>query len=844
MLITCYENDIVISLHGLISKYFYKMKKILALLVTITFGVFSYAQEITGVVLDQNGIPLPGVNIQALTTKTFTATDFDGNFTITAKAGEDLEFTMVGMKTTVQKATKEKMKVVMQEEVNALDEVVVIGYGKQKKADLTGAITSLDSETISRTPASNVTSSLQGKIAGITVTNSGAPGNGADIKLRGVSSFEGNNNPLYVVDGMYYSNIDFLDPSSIKSMSILKDASSTAIFGVKAAGGVIVIETKSGTFSNKQELNYQGYTGVQVPQNILKMANAEQFVTMAYESGSQPDIDHVLEAMQRYGRSRVNPNIPDVNTDWYKETIHPAIITSHNLGFDGGNENTSYAFGINYFDQGGLLTLAENKYQRLNLNARVDVKLHDRVKAGTNLMFSNATQFYAEDGVWNQIYYAVPILPVYDETNTVASPTLYANAKDLGYRSAQNPFPILEFNNNRYKKRSLNANFYVDVAVFKDVLNFKTSYNAAYKPETQRKVVLPYTLGTTVEQSSSLAVNEKLWFDQILDNILTYANNFGNHNVVLMGGMSFRDESYHVTTSWGPEIGDPYNSDGWYINNTLESERKTSNDLDRYYAVSYFGRLQYNYHDKYLLNLSYRAEGNSKYTKKPWGYFPGVGIGWVVSQENFFENVKFVDFLKLRASWGKNGNDKIGASSGTNTVSYGVVGIGDSQYDIATVTSTYADLVWELIEEKNFGLTAKFFENRLTLDVDYFDRETQNAVIPVYQPLASVTINQNAGVLGNSGLEVALQWNNTINDNLTYNFGLNFASLQNEVLDLYGQKYLDIGSDEFRQRHIVGQPVGAFFGYENNGVYQNWDEVRADPIAIANNLEPGDFNGI
>lgn len=816
------------------------MTRILTFL-SLLFITVSYSQELKGVVLDENNQPLPGANIVCTKSNSNAVSDFDGNFALKVAAGDQIKVSYIGYKTVVLNPTFPKMTIVMEPEANTLTEVVVIGYGKQKKADLTGAITSIDSDIISKTPSSNVTSSLQGKIAGVTVTNSGAPGAGADIKIRGVGSFSTSNNPLYVIDGMYFTNADFLDPSNIKSVNVLKDASSTAIFGVKGAGGVIIIETKSGGYSRKPEFSYQGYTGIQNPQNVLKMANAEQFVTMAYESGSQTDIDAVLSAMQRYGRSRVNPNVPDVNTDWYRELLQQSVITNHNLNFSGGSENTSYTVSASYLEQDGLLSVGENSYERFNIHGKIEGKLTDRMKVGGNFMFSNATQYFAENGVWNQIYFAVPILPVYDELNVNASPVNYANAKDLGYRGTQNPFPMLDFVNDRYKKRSILANFFAEYQLVPDKLTFKTNYNSSFRPEDQRKVNLPYSMGATNVYTSSLNLNEVKGFDQTWDNTLTYNNNFGQHNITLLGGTSFRDEAYNWISASGSNIKNAFDSDGWYLENTDVESRTSNSGAVRRYAMGYFTRLQYNYKDKYLLNATFRAEENNKYTKQPWGYFPGIGLGWVVSEENFLQDSNVLDFLKLRAAWGRIGNDKVIHSSGSNQTFTISLPIDDVETSGTYTTSSYTDLTWEIIEETNFGLTSRFFDNKFSLDLDYFIRDTKDAVIPVYQPFLSETFMQNAGKFRNSGLEVVMNWNNKANDNLRYDFGVNFAFLKNEVVDIFGQEYIDTGSAEFRQRSMVGEPIQAFFGYEVDGVYQNIGEVNADPVAITNNLEPGDF---
>src|SRR5690606_19554056 len=419
----------------------------------------SFAQQITvtgNVTSSEDNMPLPGVNVIVKDSSRGTSTDFDGNYSIKVNSGEVLQFTSVGFKDfEVIITSQTSLNVSLEPDVEALTEVVLIGYGTQKKADLTGSITQVEAEDIQKTPTSNVNQALQGKVAGVQVTSSGAPGVSANVKSRGGGTYTSNASPLYIVDGMYYNDIDFLNTSVIKSLNVLKDDSSTAILGVKAFGGVIIIETKSGGFERKPVITYEGYTGVQYAQNVLKMANAEQFVTMAYESGSQADIDIVLAAMQRYGRSRVNPNVPNVNTDWFDEILTSATIMNHGVNFSGGSQSASYSIGVNYFAQEGILDHTKNEYERINLRSKVDAKLSDRLMVGTNFVFSNATQYGAEGSVWNQAYFAVPIMPVYDLQNTAASPIPYANAMDIGYRGTQNPFPTLSYNNNRYIHRNL-----------------------------------------------------------------------------------------------------------------------------------------------------------------------------------------------------------------------------------------------------------------------------------------------------------------------------------------------------------------------------------------------------
>src|SRR5690606_22549419 len=456
-------------------------------LLLISFLLFQatlFAQNnitVSGTVTDDLGQPLPGTSVVLQGTTTGIQSDFDGNYILEDIPGNGvLVFSYIGFITQeIAIANRSTINVGMQQDLQSLDEVVVVGYGTQRKADLTGSIVTVSAEQIEKTPSANPVQALQGQVAGVQIVSSGSPGASPTVRIRGLGTYSDATNVLYVVDGMFYSNIDFLNPSDIKNMNVLKDASSSAIYGVRAANGVVIIETKSGSKNRKPQIEYNGYTGIQRAQNVLQMANAEQFVTMAVESGSAPDAQFVLNAMQRYGRSRINPNVPDVNTDWFDEIIRDGIIQNHGLSVTGGTENVSYSIGTNYFCQEGLLDM-KNKYERFNIRSKLDVDVTDNVKVGVNTVFSNATQFTPEDSAWFKAYFAVPILPVFDELNTAATPVRYANAQALGYRATQNPFPDMEYNNNRLKIRKLLANIYLQTDFIKDKLTFKTTYNVDF----------------------------------------------------------------------------------------------------------------------------------------------------------------------------------------------------------------------------------------------------------------------------------------------------------------------------------------------------------------------------
>ncbi|HOS89828.1 MAG: TonB-dependent receptor [Prolixibacteraceae bacterium] len=821
--------------------------KRLFFLVMLT-GVFSLLSAqpritVTGKVTESDGQGIPGVSILVKGTLVGTITDLDGNYTIETEPQSTLVFSFVGFSTVeMPVANQAVINVRLREQAFDVEEVVVVGYGTQKVKDLTSSITTVKSEELARTPTGQAMQALQGKVAGLQVVSTGSPGNSPTIRVRGIGSYPGQNNeaPLYVVDGMFFGNIDFLNPADIASISVLKDASAAAIYGVRAANGVVLIETKSGGYNKKTEISYDGYYGLQVAQNVLKMANAEQFTTMAMESGSAADASFILNAMQRYGRSRVNPNVPDINTDWYKEILRPADIQNHSINVEGGNQSASYSIGTNYFAQEGILDM-KNEYERFNLRTKLDFKATEWFTIGGNMILSNAIKYGEEAGAWNEAYFAVPILPVYDPAlEGIAEPVNYANAQDLGYRSGQNPFPTLRYSDNRLKIRKLMANFYAKFQLIPDKLDFKTTYNHAFTSLDERDVRLPYFIGNSFQRvDASINKSSGIFSDQIWDNILTYTDRFDLHNVTAMAGTSFRDEAYSGLRAGGLNF--PYQrEESWYIDQSQEKpEGSVGDGGSRQYGLSYFGRLSYNYNDRYLLYATMRADGSSKYQQK-WGYFPTVGLGWVISEESFLKGHRIINFLKLRASWGQLGNDKIQASDGAITTTPVNVAIDDVMVSGTQTTNTFSSLKWELTEETNAGLTGRLFDNHMSVDADFFIRDTKNAAIYVKIPGIGGSVLKNVGVIRNSGFEMALNWDDEFANGLRFNAGVNFSFLKNKVRDLYGQPYIDGGSAEFRQRTYVGHPLLAFYGYEVLGVYQNQAEINADPSAPASAV-PGDF---
>jgi TonB-linked SusC/RagA family outer membrane protein len=821
-------------------------RSMLLLLLAIA-GMTAFGQErtISGTVTDlEANETLPGATVLIKGTTKGTATDLDGKFSLVVTPDENtMVVSFVGFESQeITIGNQNVFNIQLTTTKTSLEGVVVVGYGSAKIKDLTSSITTVKAEDIAKTPASQPLQALQGKVAGLQVVTNGSPGSGPTVRIRGIGSFPGRENekPLYIVDGMFFGNIDMLNPADIASISVMKDASAAAIYGVRAANGVVLVETKSGAYNQKTQITYDGYFGYQVAQNVVKMANTQQFTAMAMESGSDADATFILNAMQRYGRSRVDPSIPEPNTDWYSEILRPAPIMNHSLDFSGGTEKARYSVGGNYFLQDGIMDM-ENKYERLNLRTKLDLKATSWLTLGGNLIFSNSMKYNAPGNAWNDAYFAVPVMPVYDEMNTNAWPTNYANAQDLGYRSGQNPFPSMDYNIDRIKQKKIFSNFYLEFNLIPKTLTFKSTYNYIFQSDDQRIVNLPWFIGNSFQNPDATITRNWLTFSRsIWDNVLTFDKSYGEHNLTVMAGTSFRDEDEQYLTAQGKNFPTDMEQ-SWYIAQSLNipAEAVSDNGL-REYGMSYFGRVAYNFNNKYYLYGTLRADGSNKY-QETWGYFPTVGAGWVISEENFLKGNRIVDFFKLRASWGQLGNDNIPASDGAYTTYVVNTTMGGTVYSGTVVTNSYSELKWELTQETNVGFTARFLDERLSADFDWYTRDTKNAAIPVSIPSVGGSVLRPVGTIRNSGIELALDWNNKVNDKFTYNVGVNFATLKNQAIDLYGQDYIDGGTAEFRQRTYVGEPLMAFYGREIAGVYQNEQEILNDPVAVENGLVPGDF---
>lgn len=726
-------------------------QKLLTLLLVIMFMPAIMAQQlktIKGTVIDQVNEPVIGATVQVNGMRIGTATDVDGNFVLEkVPTGAVITVSFVGM-------TPKEIKVGNSNEINVqlaadsqkLEDVVVIGYGTAKAKDLTAPIAVVKGEDLMSKPTTSPMSAIQGKVAGVNIINNGTPGAGPKVSIRGNGSFS-NSQPLYVVDGMFYDDINFLNNADIQEMSILKDASAAAIYGVRAANGVVIITTKKGKRNQKAQITYNGYVGIQKATNVLKMANSQEYATMLLEANKDAYVSTMKASIDKFGGSYADADFHNwtygANTDWYNELLRTAVMTNHSIGISGGSDKAVYSLGTSYLYQDGIMNV-ENNYKRLNFRAALDFDATSWLKVGFNGVFSKSDQVLPNNGVWQQAFNAPSIFPVYDNTNSATFPDKYASPDAVGFTSNfYNPVATANYNNSKNENYQVLSNFYAQFNILPEKLNFRTSYSYDYSSIKGRTYIAPYYVSSWQQKSvSELTKSNTNYYNYVWDNTLTYNEKIGLHKFGAMLGYSMREQQYRYL--WGKANNVPEGADEYLYLGQGNAEGVTVGDDGYCYrGQSYFARLNYDFAGKYLLMFTMRADGSSKYQEK-LGYFPSVGASWVVSQEDFMKNQKVFDYLKLRASWGKLGNDHVSASDGFASITTGKGASG--VFGNATIpgyqnTTYFSWLKWEVVDELNVGLNFATLNNRLSVDLDYYHRMTNNAVIAPRLPFSNQTLS-------------------------------------------------------------------------------------------------------
>lgn len=799
------------------------MKKLFAILALALAGIAASAQGYTvkGVVEDAMG-PVIGATVIEEGTSNGTSTGLDGDFTLVV-TGPSARVTVscIGYASQSFAASAVPALITLQDDANFLEEVVVVGYGTQKARDLTAPIVNVKGEELAKQTAANPMSALQGMVSGVQITQSGAPGAGPSVKIRGVGSIGDYASPLYVVDGAFMDNIDFLSSSDIESLTVLKDASAAAIYGVRAANGVILVTTRKGA-AGKVRVTYDGYAGVQVPTNIMKMANTEQYVEMY--NLAYPDSPKSLS------------DYSGVSTDWYSELVHPALTHSHSLDLSGGTEKTNYSVGLSYYYQDGIMNYNVNDYNRFNIRARLDQTMTDWLKVGVNTVVSRYDKHNPNSGVYYQAFVNPPVYGVYSEANTDAYPEHFDSPQRYGYSNAYgNPAASAYYSNSTDSGLKTVFTGYAE-ATITEKLKFKTSYNMDFSFADQQSYTPEHFVGGSQGTSvSNLTKTYAYGIYQILDNTLTYQDQIDAHAFTAMLGQSTRMQYNAWLTGSASSVPNFDDAARYLVNGSYKNQTATDG-ASRYNGISYFARGTYSYKEKYLATVTFRADGSSKYQEK-WGFFPSVGLGWNISDEPFMKDQKVFNYLKLRASWGMLGNDNVPANdiniAGNSGVDASAV-FGDTLVDGMGAQTVYQNyLKWEVVTETNVGADFAFLGSRLTGDIDFYHRVTDRVVFhaPVATGGGVSSLLANNGRVLNMGVELSLKWADTIGQDFNYNVGLNATVNRNRVLALEGRDNIPgaLTNGAYATMTQVGYPIGAFWGYQVDGIFQTeYDALMAD----------------
>ena len=837
-------------------KHFKLKRRIAFVLVCLMMIPFAYAQSplrVDGIVTDEGGEPMVGVSVLEKGTSNGTITNMDGKYTLTIKQGATIVYSYIGYIAVEQRATTSSINVVLKEDAQALDEVVVVGYGVQRKSSVTGAISQVKPEDIQNRTISNAQAALQGKTAGVQVIQtSAAPGASPTVRVRGYSS-NVSSDPLYVVDGIRLSDISGIDPNDIASMEVLKDAASAAIYGAEAGNGVVLITTKKGK-AGQGKITYDFQWSSQSLARIPKMLNSEQWIDYMVEAGTFTE-DYLLENWDGV-----------TNTSWTDVTFENSLMQKHNIAFTNGGEKGNYYLSLTYLDNDGIVKGGADVYTRMTATINAEHEIKPWLKVGTtNQIEKYNVQSVSMNNEYGSLMTAILQLdPLTPDTYSYADlPQHMLSALNAGkhllqnengnyyavskYFAAEQYHPMIMRDNNIGKNSGFNVNgsIYAD---FKPIKNLTFTSRFGYRLSGTRSSTtsLPFYGNATqnrdyVGQSNTSSTS--IYYQW--ENFANYTKVFGRHVVTAMAGMSYQESTYdYVNGSLTANEEDALKKNDplfYYLNYASASATKgVGGEKTRSAKLSYFGRIGYDFAGRYMLQASLRADAGDLSllpATNRWGYFPAVSAGWTVSEEKFFEPLKSkISSLKLRASWGQNGS--LAALGGyrysTDMALGGIYSFvpGNTYVTAAAPTSMGNDkLKWETSEQVNIGIDARFLRDRLTMSVDYFEKKTKDLLVSGTTPsliIGGVTSPMNAGNVSNKGWEFELGWRDQIND-FSYGIRANLATMKNKVT------YLDpsltrLGGVNFHTSTITyfeaGYPVYYFRGYK----FKEVDPVTGDPV--------------
>jgi TonB-linked SusC/RagA family outer membrane protein len=810
----------------------------------------------TGQIKSGKGEKLPGINILVKHSRSGTVTDGEGRYVLNIAPGDTLLITGIGFKKQeVPVNGRDRIDLRLQEDETALGEVVVVGYGTQKKSDLTNAVAQIKGADITRRPVSNIQQSLQGIAPGVTVLDrGGAPGaSAATIRVRGITTFNinnsstsgydlGKNDALVIVDGIE-QQMAYINPEDIESLSILKDAASTAIYGSRATNGVILITTKRAK-AGKVTVNYNGYYAWQQSINKPEMMDIESYMreqVAAYtNAGVAVPARFTEESIQQYVNATDRYKYPLPNT-WFQTMLRTAPQQSHHLSLAGGSEVVKARMSVRYQDQQGIVKNYSNKLNELRLNADY-IPVNSRFRLGADLHYqnnaSNAPSVAPFNNMLHGSLWAVPKYPdgTYGLSTQGNNPLMF---DEIGGLSKQ----AVDY---------LNGNVKGEVELLQG-LRFSTQFGARIMFTQQKNFVNAYTntdkntnITKTVTNNTLTEVRNNLK-EYTWNNLLTYERSFGKHALKALGGYSQISNKQTFLSAYRERF---YNNDITSIGQGSNDGTKSNSGSDIGYGLrSYFGRINYAYAGKYLLEVNGRYDGSSRFAdNKRYSFFPSFSAGWRISQENFFTSLlPVVNDLKLRGSYGTTGNQSVDLYSyydALTATSYTFNGVPVQGYRQTTLANT--DLGWESTTQLDLGLDAAFLDKRLNVTADYYRKLTSDILLNLDIP-ATVGLNappQNAGAVENKGVEIAVSYNSRQTQKVRFNIGVNFSYNDNKVTDLKGTGPYITGSD-IDPRYIIktGLPINTLWGYQTDGLFQTQEEISKYPT-LAANTKPGDVKYI
>ncbi len=822
-------------------------------------------QEVTvsGTVTDENGETLPGVSIIEKSTGNGVISDIDGEYSLVlSDQGVVLQFSFVGFE--IQEVTvggRSIIDISLKESVQELEEVIVIGYGIRKKKVLTGAIESISSDEISRTPVFSADQALQGRAAGVQVVNqSGQPGERPGIKIRGIGT-DYNADPLFLVDGIAVNSIDNINPGDIESIEVLKDAASSSIYGARAANGVVLITTKTGG-NDKFSVSYSGYTGIQNAANIVDLLDADQYIALMTEAGAR-NLNGVP----------FDPNeVPAHNTNWQEELFTKnTSIENHEISVSGGNEKSSFTSSVSYFRQNGIIGDEKSKFERYTARLNSRTKVNKIFSWGNTLSYAQVqtrgvSSNASSNGAFGSALNLDPLTGVYEEDATVLKQVPYATnpfVKDGSGRAFAisnnvggeivNPLARLQLLNKIVTKDQILGNIYAEIEPVERLkLKSTIAIDLSYL-EFDDYTGLNYLTNTTnniAQTKVSKEYQRNVTFQS--EHTAHYTHTWGNHQFNGLVGTSTLVTNWENLVGGGQGI-DATNPDLIFLKLTIDSTQTSNGTASETKRASIFSRVLYDYKNRVSFSATYRRDGSSNFGRlNSFGNFWSFGASWVINEEPFFPDISFLTFLKLRTSWGQNGNDNIRSFAYASLVDFDIaynLQNGVKQGGIPEFVEN-EDVKWESSEQLDIGIESGLFDNRLTTVFDYY-KKTTNDLLQEQIGLSSIGVPlnfANVGTMENEGFEFSVNWRSKIGA-LDYSFGLNGGYNKNTMVEVANEAGFIVGASWALAgevtRTIQGFPVTSFYGFKTEGIFQTQNDVFAhianDGSLIQPNAQPGDI---